>query len=109
MSRLPELLKQEIDHNLSCLRSDLNLINRDSGGQDRAFAEEYRFEQFNSFLSKEEKIFDETMQAFYRSLHVLVEGHPGLMSADARDLEQAYRTIIESAIQFGERLLEASA
>ncbi|MBI3643775.1 hypothetical protein HY229_06715 [Candidatus Acetothermia bacterium] len=102
---LSQPLQSEIQHNLDCLRADLEaLSNPDSS--EHPFAEEYQFEEYQLLSMKRDRTLSELIHAFYRSLNVLGEGHPGLMTADESTLEMSYRTIIESAIQFGEQILK---
>ena len=104
---LPKSLRSEIQQNLACLRSDLDALSNPDES-DGSFAEGYQFEEYASLFRKTDIALSELIHAFYRSLHVLGEGHPGFLTAEESILEMSYRTIIESAIQFGEQILDES-
>ena len=73
-------------------------------------AEDYRFQAYETLSSETLQQIErgkvEMLQAFYKSLRVLSEGHSGLMAADERAFENAYRITLEAAIEMGEQLLE---
>lgn len=107
MKMLPTPLQSEIQHNLDCLHSDLQALSNPDMSE-HPLAEGYKFAEYEMLSLKADRGLSELIHAFYRSLKVLGEGHSGLMTADESSLEMSYRTILESAIQFGEQILNGS-
>ena len=107
LTRFDATLIEEMKDNLENLRRDLaQILNPDLA--DERFAEGYLSENYESFLltDPEQNSSFELISSFYRSIEVLQEGHPNLLSADADDLTHAYQTLLESAILFGEEVIE---
>lgn len=105
-----ETLLQELQENLACLRADVRVLD-DPTARDAPFAEGYRVKAYEAvcaggFLRELDEETEELLHAFYRSLRVMGEGHPGLLEAEPGGLEQAYRITVEAAIALGEQLLE---
>jgi hypothetical protein len=109
MENYSELLIKEITHNLERLSADLAYL-KDPSLDGDSFGEGYVFSAFKEFCtsvtSPATDSRDEMLHAFYRSLEVMQTGHPNLISAEPRDLEQAFGKIIESAIEFGKSILD---
>jgi len=106
MSNFPDELITELKLNMENLKRDLHSIeNPDEIVED--FAEGYEFSAYNNSLKSlgEDSADVEMLASFYRSIEVLQEGHPNLLSAEQSELEQAYITLLESALGFGEMLL----
>ena len=107
MIQFEEALLDEVRKNLANLRRDLEQIVNPELANDQ-FAEGYFIEQYELFLSSKPQFSDqiEILSSFYRSIEVLQQGHPNLITAEVEDLTRAYQTLLESAILFGEELLE---
>lgn len=109
---LPKLL-EEIRGNLERLRRDLRSLSPEAEEADgEGFAEGYRREAYEAACLeglRVEGVTGEMLHAFYRSLRVLSEGHPGFLDADPEELERAYRITLEAAIEMGKRVLEGLA
>lgn len=107
---LPELL-DEIRENLGQLRRDLHSLGPEADDvETEGFAEGYRRGVYEAACLRGlhvEGVTGEMLHAFYRSLRVLSEGHPGFLNADPEELERAYRITLEAAIEMGERILES--
>ena len=105
---LPELL-DEIRGNLERLRRDLRSLDPEADASEaEGFAEGYRREAYEAACLRGlrvEGVTGELLHAFYRSLRVLSEGHPGFLNADPEELERAYRITVEAAIGMGEQIL----
>jgi hypothetical protein len=80
--------------------------------EDVPSVEDYCFQAYEALDVKTLRRMDggtaEMLRAFYKSLHVLSEGHSGFVTADDQALERAYRLTLEAAIAMGEQLLEQS-
>ncbi len=109
---LSELLA-EIRENLERLRRDLRSLGPEADDAGTGgFAEGYRREAYEAFCLRGPRVAGvtgEMLHAFYRSLQVMSEGHPGFWNADPEELERAYRITLEAALEMGERLLEGLA
>ena len=106
---LPKLL-DEIRENLERLRRDLRSLDPEADAAEvEGFAEGYRREAYEAFCLRAaaEGVTGEILHAFYRSLRVLSEGHPGFLNADPEELERAYRITVEAAIGMGEQVLRS--
>lgn len=105
----PLSLLEEIKANVERLKEDLEYLNHPTEDYEE-FAEGFQFSAYQEFCRTDE--FDapdhEILDAFYRSLDVFQTGHPNLISAEPTDLDFAFTRLIESAIEFGESLLENS-
>lgn len=102
-------LLAEIRANVERLRRDLRSLDPEAGdAAPEGFAEGYLWEAYEAACLqglRVEGVAGEMLHAFYRSLRVLSEGHPGLLDADPAQLERAYRITLEAAIDMGERVL----
>lgn len=109
-----EALLEELRGNLACLRADLGRLERPEGTDPEdgeAFGTGYRFEAYEAFQRKLgylglDPLTGQLLQAFYKSLRVLREGHPGLMQAEPKGLKRALRITVEAALSMGEQLLQ---
>ena len=108
-----EALLEELRGNLACLRADLGRLERPEGISSdlEAFGASYRFEAYEAFRLKFgefglDPLTGEMLGAFYKSLRVLHEGHPGLVQAEPDKLKQALRITMEAALSMGEQLLQ---
>ena len=109
-----EALLEELRGNLACLRADLKQLERPKGISQEdleAFGASYRFEAYEAFRLKLgefglDPLTGEMLGAFYKSLRVLHEGHPGLVQAEPDKLKQALRITMEAALSMGEQLLQ---
>ena len=107
LSQFSAELVTEVEANLEFLRRDLEQI-EDPELADDQFATGYEFSSYKFYLESEPAMSGdfEMISSFYRSIEVLQEGHPNLLSADENDLLNAYRTLLESAIGFGEEVIK---
>lgn len=51
----------------------------------------------------------ELATAFYRSLSVVLDGHPGFLDADRDQIDRSYRIVLEAAIDLGDQLVDSLA
>lgn len=107
---LPELL-DEIRENLGQLRRDLRSLSPEADdAETEGVAEGYRWRVYEAACLRGlhvEGVTGEMLHAFYRSLRVMSEGHPGFLDADPEELERAYRITLEATIGMGEQVLES--
>ncbi len=108
VNRFPDALLQEVTQNVKRLRRDLAMLHMPDS-EDDSVAQGYRFQEYEALhpgiLSNIDQGTVAMLQAFYKSLHVLNEGHAGLAFADEQALTQAYHITLEAAIELGEQLL----
>ena len=100
-------LRAEITHNVEHLRGELARIDQpDAHPPETGLS-------FENYGSLDDSILDEGMMelvgAFYRSLVVVIDGHPGFIDADPDQIDRSYRIIVEAAIDLGDRLIERLA
>ena len=97
-------LAAEIAHNVAHLRAELAQMDQPNAEPpDSGLA-------FASYEAMDASILDEgtaeLVGAFYRSLIVAIDGHPGFLDADPDEIERSYRIVVEAAIQVGDELIE---
>lgn len=111
VKRFPDALHEEVKQNVERLRRDLAMLHMPDS-EDDPVARGYRFQEYEALhagiLSNTDRGTVAMLQAFYKSLHVLNEGHGGLAFASEQALAQAYRITLEAAIELGEQWLKQS-
>lgn len=103
-----DALRAEIAHNVAHLRAELAQID-DADAQPQEAQPSDAGLSFQAYRSTDLSILDaetgELVAAFYQSLVVVLDGHPGFLDANPDEIETAYRIVLESTIAFGEQLM----
>ena len=102
-----DLLRAEISHNVEHLRAELAWSDQpDAHPPETGLS-------FEGYEALDDSILDEGVMelvgAFYRSLVVVIDGHPGFLDADPDQIDRSYRIVLEAAIDLGDRLIECLA
>lgn len=97
-------LAAEIARNVAHLRAELAQIDQpDADPPDSGLS-------FASYEAMDTSVLDEgtveLVGAFYRSLIVVIDGHPAFLDAEPDEIDQSYRIVVEAAIALGDRLIE---
>ncbi len=108
-----DALLEELRLNLARLREELGRLERPEAldaTTGEPFGVGYRFEAYEAFRRGLQHLgldplTAQLLGAFYKSLRVLSEGHPGLLQAEPDQLQRALRITVEAALSMGEQLL----
>jgi len=97
-----ETLQAEVAHNVDHLRAELAQIDEPDAGPPESGLAFAAYEAAD--LSHLDAGTQELVGAFYQTLAVAIEGHPGFLDADPDELDQSYRIILEAAIDLGDQI-----
>ncbi len=97
-----ETLLAEIAHNVAHLRAELAQLDEPDSEPPASGLAFAAYEAAD--LSHLDAGTLELVGAFYRTLAVAIDGHPGFLDADPDELDRSYRIILEAAIDLGEEV-----
>lgn len=100
-------LRAEITSNVAYLRAELARIDQSDAYPPGSGLSFESYESLDGSILEEGTM--ELVGAFYRSLIVVIDGHPGFLDADPDQIDRSYRIIVEAAIDLGDRLIERLA
>lgn len=97
-----EPLQAEVAHNVDHLRAELAQIDEPDAQPPESELAFVAYEAAD--LSRLDAGTQELVGAFYQTLVVAIEGHPGFLDADPDELDQSYRILLEAAIDLGDQI-----
>ena len=98
-----EELRAEVAHNVEQLRAELAQIDDPDAAPPESGLAFHAYQATD--LAPFEPETGELIAAFYQSLSVVLDGHPGFLDADFDRMDAAYRIVLASAVDFGEQLM----
>ncbi len=97
-------LAAEVARNVAHLRAELAQMDQPDAEPPDSGLSLASYEAMDASILDEGTL--ELVAAFYRSLIVVIDGHPGFLDAHPDEIDRSYRIVVEAAIQLGDQLME---